>query len=295
VDLTAAVTRLGGLATRADLLEAGALPHQLTAAVRSGMLLRVRRAWYAIPDAPFDRRIAVAMGGRLGSVSALRSYGVWVRADDAVHVSWNPHGNVARPGRRLGYPARSQFGAVRVVSHWRRLEERLGPQDPWRESPEQALAQALRSEPPPFALAALDSALHRGLISPEQLPWIAHGLPRSANQLVALSNASADSGIESIARYQLAAEDVPFVVHPVLHGLEVDLLVGRSLVIETDGAEFHAGIAAFERDRHRDATLAAHGYIVARFSYRQVIDAWPECRARIRAHLAHGDHLRVVS
>jgi very-short-patch-repair endonuclease len=240
-----------------------------------------------VPEAPIDRRIAVVVGGRLGSVSALRSYGVWTVADDAVHVSWGAHGNIALPGRRL-----AEVGGPRIVPHWRLLAEREPPRDAWRESPEQALAQALRSEPPALALAAVDSALHHGLISRPQLAWIAHGLPAHSRALVGWAD-DADSGLESIVRYHLRAAGIGFRRHALVHGLEVDFLLG-SLVIETDGGRFHAGAEAFERDRRRDAILGSHGYIVLRWSYRQIIDDPDGCLAHLRAHLVRGDHRRVV-
>ena len=44
------------------------------------------------------------------------------------------------------------------------------------------------------------------------------------------------------------------------------------VVVETDGWHAHGTRPAFERDRSRDAELAAHGYAVLRFTYRQVRD-----------------------
>jgi very-short-patch-repair endonuclease len=54
---------------------------------------------------------------------------------------------------------------------------------------------------------------------------------------------------------------------------EVDFLWrARRLVVETDSREHHATLAAFERDRVRDARLTALGYRVVRFTYRRVAD-----------------------
>jgi very-short-patch-repair endonuclease len=55
---------------------------------------------------------------------------------------------------------------------------------------------------------------------------------------------------------------------------EVDFLWRDSRVVaETDGFRFHGDRLAFERDRARDAELQAHGYVVLRFTYRQVREA----------------------
>ena len=54
-------------------------------------------------------------------------------------------------------------------------------------------------------------------------------------------------------------------------GLEVDFLFAkRNLVVEVDGYRYHRSRRAFERDRERDAILAAAGLRTLRFSHRQV-------------------------
>lgn len=48
------------------------------------------------------------------------------------------------------------------------------------------------------------------------------------------------------------------------------LFAGQSVVVETDGRASHGTRAAFEDDRARDAELAARGYVVLRFTWRQL-------------------------
>ena len=71
----------------------------------------------------------------------------------------------------------------------------------------------------------------------------------------------------------------------------VDFLIGRRLVIEVDGAEYHIDPVRFEADRTRDAELTTIGYIVLRFSYNQVIYRWHEVESAILASVTRGDHL----
>ena len=53
---------------------------------------------------------------------------------------------------------------------------------------------------------------------------------------------------------------------------EVDFLwPDHHLIVETDGAATHATPQAFEADRRRDAELAARGYRVLRFTWRQIV------------------------
>jgi len=61
------------------------------------------------------------------------------------------------------------------------------------------------------------------------------------------------------------------LVNTRLCGFEVDFLwPDQRLVVEIDGFAFHGGRAAFEDDRDRDAKLAAVGYRVIRFTWRQL-------------------------
>jgi hypothetical protein len=55
------------------------------------------------------------------------------------------------------------------------------------------------------------------------------------------------------------------------------------LGIELDGAAFHGSREARERDLRRDAALAALGWLVLRFSYRQLTRHPDRCRAQIAA------------
>jgi very-short-patch-repair endonuclease len=58
-----------------------------------------------------------------------------------------------------------------------------------------------------------------------------------------------------------------------LESYEVDFLWREAkIVVEIDGYRFHGTRQAFERDRRRDAKLAAAGYRVIRFTWRELID-----------------------
>jgi len=67
-------------------------------------------------------------------------------------------------------------------------------------------------------------------------------------------------------------DDEP-VVNGLVNGFEVDFHWPEArLIVETDGHEHHGTRAAFERDRARDQALAAAGWTVLRFTYRQVLE-----------------------
>jgi very-short-patch-repair endonuclease len=68
---------------------------------------------------------------------------------------------------------------------------------------------------------------------------------------------------------------------------EVDFLWReQKLVVEVDGFRFHSSRSAFERDRLRDAELAAQGFHVLRVTWRQIVDTPEALVARIAMALA---------
>jgi very-short-patch-repair endonuclease len=292
MDISIAIRSLGGIATRDQILAFGIAPGAISAAVRDERVIRIRRAWYGVPETPFDHRAAVALGGRLGGLSGARSYGLWTGELAEIHVSWHRHGNVAVAGRRQDYGSLRQFGGVRIVPHWR--TGRHPPVQLWREPPEEMLRQVIATADRATVAAVCDSAVREGALVVDVVRALLTEGPESVRVLVEIVDGIPDSGIETKVRVWLWINGVRHRLHAVIHGLEVDFLVGDSLVIETDGAAFHTGSEAFERDRRRDSILASAGYVVVRFSYRQIVDDWPACERRIREHMARGDHLRPV-
>jgi very-short-patch-repair endonuclease len=68
---------------------------------------------------------------------------------------------------------------------------------------------------------------------------------------------------------------------------EVDLLwPHQRLIVEVDGYAYHSSRTAFERDRAKDAALAAAGYAVLRVTWRQLVDNPKVVIARTAATLA---------
>jgi hypothetical protein len=58
-----------------------------------------------------------------------------------------------------------------------------------------------------------------------------------------------------------------------IEGIEVDFhWPAARLAVEVDGFRYHGTRRAFERDRARDAVLAAAGWRTLRFSYVQIVD-----------------------
>lgn len=288
--LVGTITALGGVATRPQLRRRGFSGRLLTAAVRAEVIQRVRRSRYALPSLDVATSTAIAMGGRLGGLSAAESYGWWRGDDTRLHVSWPPHGNAAKPGR--AFFAKNPD----IVHHWRILPELEGAAlDLRREGPSETLAQVLITADRETAIACADSAIRSGLLSISQVRLIFSRLPARVRAWERYVDGRADSGLESLVRIWFVDNKIPFEIHPVLPGVgEVDFLVGTSLITETDGRSFHDSLVDATRDSRRDAVAASWGFLTMRIRYALVMhdpDLW---QTAILEHLARGDHLRDI-
>jgi len=146
-------------------------------------------------------------------------------------------------------------------------------------------------EPPEFVVAAVDSALRLGLVSRAAWARAVAAMPLRLRLQLADVDGRSESIIESLTRFRCRRLGLHVRIQVGLApGLRVDFLVGETLVVEVDGREHHSDPAAFERDRVRDSRLAALGYRVLHFSYRQVMYNWPAVEAAILAAAGRGDH-----
>lgn len=240
-------------------LRASGVPRKAIAdALRSGSLIHARRDVYLSATAPMEIQEAQRVGGRIDCVSMLRLRGVFTRADGAVHVQVEPNRARLRSPRsrrkRLG-PAES----VRV--HWRVGE---GEERSLATSVVEALAQAIRCQPPRYAIATLDSALHLGLLTLTDLDEVFDRLPRRFHKLRGLVDGRAESGPETLARL-IARAYGRVEVQLVFEGIgRADIVVNGWLVIECDSRAYHSGWEEQERDRIRDLKHAAQGRVSIR-------------------------------
>jgi very-short-patch-repair endonuclease len=288
MNLTDAVTSRGGLAATHELLRAGWRSRQLTRAVSDGSLIRVRQGWYASADTNAAFQQAVRVGGRLGCISAARAYGLWVPGTRKLHVSVEPHVSRLRSSsdRTVRLNALPHPG---VVVHW--SDERLSG-NRFSVSLRDCLRQMCHCQAPESVVAAVDSALHKGLITKSDWLCDIRGLPGRLPSLLESVDALSESIIESLTRYRLGRVGLRVRIQVKIRGVgRVDILIGDRLVIELDGWEFHSDLTQFEEDRRRDAVLSSLGYRVLRFSYSQVMHQQSQVMSAILASVARGDHL----
>lgn len=157
-----------------------------------------------------------------------------------------------------------------------------------------ALVQHARFACEADAIASIDSALNKRLLTQRGLTDIFEVLPRRLRRLRHRVDGSADSGLETLFRLAAQAQGWRVETQVRIPGVgRVDLLIDGWLVVELDGAAWHDDDASQERDRRRDADLILLGYRWHRFRASQVLGEMPTCLAVIRTILASGRPVAV--
>lgn len=275
MELLTVLHGLGGVGRTSTLRRAGFSERELRRAVLSGLLLRPRRGWIAVADADPGLVFAARHGVVLSCVTQARRLDLWVLRADEEHVA-APH-----PTSHVGW----RDGVV----HWAKpLLPR--PPDCLVDPVENVLALVAACQPAEAALAVLDSALNRGLVT---MPGLAElPIPQRFRELLARSSPYADSGLESLFRTRLSWLKVAIHEQAWVLGHRVDLLIGSRLIVQIDGAT-HRG-SQRTRDILHDARVRMEGYHVVRFSYEQIVHRWEEVAEVILGAIARELHLAPV-
>lgn len=289
--LAAELERLGGVATRAQLLlvaTRGSLDNDLA----NGSLARPFPSTYCLTvdsEQPFLReRAALVHLGRhsaLSHTTALRSWGLPVPDSDLVHavlpieLSHRPTQGL-RVHRVQRFPRTVRLRglattscAAAIVGGWAELSgsERRAP----------ALAAVRQRLVTPAELRA-EIASNTRLTGRRQL-----------DQLVGLLEAGCESELElwghlsvfSVRGLNHAQQQFPLQVRG--RNFRADLAYeDEKLIVELDGRAYHASSDQWERDIQRDAALATIGWQTVRFSHRRLTGDVPGVRREVLAILA---------
>ncbi|WP_240193996.1 MULTISPECIES: DUF559 domain-containing protein [unclassified Gordonia (in: high G+C Gram-positive bacteria)] len=241
--------------------------------IKNGIARKIRHGWYAIGDPPQDLVIAAHRGGVLSCVSALDKHGVWVPEQPDVHV-------------------RTSGRAARVPDS--RFCHRFGRDDPACTAIDDvstALQYAARCLDRGEYVAVCDSVMNLGFMTGEQIDYQFRNAPKRILALLDRCDGRAMSGPESMIRFFLEGKHVKVRIQVQIDTVgQVDLLVGKHLIIETDGREFH--LERFDEDRARDVAASALGYTTLRFSRDQVLYDWEYVTTSIMEAIAAGVHQR---
>lgn len=279
--LTELASRAHGVITRAALFEAGVSRHVVDGLVRFRRLQPLHRGVYlhgALTgplQPPRARVMAAVLACRRGTVVSHGSAGVlWglVRSANGkgpVHVTVVGSDRGRRPGIR---PHRVTFlhdddvrslDGIPVTAPARTLVDLasgLGPREL-----ERAVATATRDGL--VALPELRAALGRR--SGATGAGVVRTLLGGPEHPAFTRSEAEDRFLQLVRRAGLSAP----ATNRRVRGLEVDFLWRREgVVVEVDGFTHHSSRPAFERDRARDARLAAAGLRVVRVTWRQLAD-----------------------
>jgi very-short-patch-repair endonuclease len=269
-------SRQYGVVSTQQLLAAGIGSGAIASRVRRHRLHRLHRGVYAVGHTalvPLAREMAavLACGGEGAAIShrsAAVLWGLVPRDDGPVDVT------VARSGgRRRG---------LRIHrSRTLRAEDVRWLQGIPTTSPERTLLDFAETAQDRELERALDEAIvqrlttHAALVAAVRNAPGRQAAPRLSALLArsdppALTRSEAEERLLALVRAaRLEAPEVNVRVK----GHLVDFLWRRHrLIVEIDGYRFHSSRSAFERDRRRDAELAAAGYQVIRVTWRQITE-----------------------
>jgi very-short-patch-repair endonuclease len=279
-----------GLLRRSDALRTGMPLRTWYRAIDAGLLEvlypRVARA-SGSPRTRHQRVLAAVWACGPDAMASHRTsawlWGADRPDDDPIDVICRRGNHRAAPGIVAHHPRdRGDLGpvfrgAIRTTNPLRMLLD-LGAVDPQGVGAAMEHILVSRTATPPAVVAALERHAAPGR----------HGIGalREAVARFPFSREVADSVLERKMLDLVRLHGLPPVqFHPIVEGLEVDFRIcGTRVLLECDGRRWHE--YAFEDDRRRDQTLMAAGWIVLRFTWRQLTLSPGTTARRIRDVLA---------
>ncbi|MCD7101409.1 endonuclease domain-containing protein [Pseudoclavibacter sp. 13-3] len=278
-----------GVSNAHALARAGISRRRLDQLVRRNELVRLRPGWFATIDANAWVVAAVKLGGHLSGLHRLKLLhkDIWLPAQAQMHL----HVNTTLPVD----PA-APHRLVRTHTHPRYnrtvLQHGVVP-------PVAALRHGLNDVSMPETVAVVDSLLRHATLRPgnrarphldlhvSTVDVIAElrRTPRG-RAVLALVDAQAESGLESIARVLLALAGHQVEAQVLLDNRQrIDLVIDGVLAIELNGGT-HRDAERFRRDHEKDLAVERAGYVSARYTYHQILYQWPEVYRDILSRLA---------
>lgn len=266
---TEAMTELGlTIASRGDLVAAGATGRGLTSAVRGGHLVRVRRDHYALPGLSRPIAQAVRVGGKLGCVSALRHMGIFAIKPPSTHIRLDREASRCRNPDDPRRPLTAHRSGT--VLHWGGSEEPTNGNE-FCVSVMDALADVVQCQPKWLAIASIDNAIFQGFIEPHQVHELFVG-SAAKQEMASLVNGAAEAGQESVLRGIAHEAGWGYEIQTTFEGVgRVDTFIEGLAVAEADSRLAHDGWSLHVKDRNRDLALAALGFPSVRPVFNRII------------------------
>lgn len=262
--------RQHGVVSRAQLRAAGLAPSAIERRVLSARLHRVHRGVYALappPHHPFTGHHAALLAcGDEAVLSHASAAALW-----RIAPAWPEQPEVSVP--------RSRRSVAGVTLHRTRS---LPPDQTTRRhgfpttTVERTLLDLAETTGTDELVRALGEAQYLRLTTHRRLTRLLDASP-GRHGVKLLRDLLHDGGA---THSQLEARFLALIRHARLPAPEVNARIGpyrvdflwreRRMIVETDGWQAHGTRTAFERDRRRDAELAARGFRVLRVTSRQL-------------------------
>jgi len=261
MDVVEAIRREGGV-TRASTLLAYVCRRDIQVALRDGRIVRLRRGWFALPDA--DARAAAAtVGGVLALLSAARYWGWKVKTEPSRPQVFVERGHNVPADRR-----------ERVEVRWAAVGH---DNDGVATSRVRTVIDCARLLPFDEALAVADSALRSKTVTRTELLRAANRSPRTgrrrAIEVIELADARAANPFESVLRAIVMQIEADFVPQQWVGAIGRPDLIDREhkIILEADSFGYHSSRQALKRDIERYNAFVLEGWIVLRFSWEHVM------------------------
>lgn len=266
-----------GVVSRQALLHGGVPREAVQAAEKSGTLTSVRRGLYRLDDCDVDVRRAATAGATLTCMSALKRFGVATPDGDKLHLRRPAH------RRRDGEVANARECRPGIVAD-----------HPPVDSVESALLVAAVNHGTEDVVVAMDSVLNKKIRTRAELETAFSKAPKKTQRILGLANGLADSPLETVTRLRLQSLQIRVKPqHHVPGAGHYDLLVGKRVLVELDGFEYHSDRSQFREDRRRDRRAAELGYKVLRFTWEDVMHNWEMVVATILSYVRRDSHRRM--
>jgi very-short-patch-repair endonuclease len=256
--VTDLAARQHGVVTTADLAAAGLVRRAVARRVAQGRLRRLHRGVFLVGPlrgpltSEMAALLAVGHDATLSHRSAAARWEILPPTDDSIDVSVSQGHPRNRPGVRIHRTRWVEYSlkaGLRVTTPLRTLVD---------------LASSIGSRD---LERAVEEAQIRRLVTRSELERLRRIEP---GHEPSLTRSEAERRLRALIR---SARLPPPRTNVRLGRYEVDFVwPDERVVVEVDGFAFHSTRTAFERDRARDRALQAAGYVVLRFTWRQLID-----------------------
>ncbi|MFY9263476.1 MAG: hypothetical protein GX483_04070 [Actinomycetaceae bacterium] len=254
-------------------------------AIEEGEIIRLSRRWIANLDAEPDLLIAATRGCLVGCLTACKIHGLWTPTSGHPHLIYGRFGRKPRYSPELLHPS---------LNPDRYVGEHLTPgKSPTIVTPLiDSLEHVARYHSTETALIVLESALYNELITQETALAIVDKADNKKSRLLSKASALSQSGSETRVKMFLESLRHQVKQQAYIESIgKVDILVGKSLIIECDSVAHHSSQDQMTVDRRRDMAAMHLGYQVVRLSYQQIWKLWELTKQELKAILATKKHL----